>query len=115
MVGDVLLLRMSGPLTAQVLDGFAADAMAKHAHEAKGFILDYRPGLLVATADQLGEMLERMPAESPMRRPGAFVGSPGSLKTLQLHARHMGRAGIWRRVFVDTMTAHDWILERLRG
>ena len=112
--GEILLLRMSGPLTASTLAGFAADAVESHGHRAKGFILDYRPGVIVATADELGRMLASVPEASPLRRPGAFVGDPGKISTLRVHALRMAKAGFRRRVFIDTLTAHDWILDRLR-
>lgn len=108
--GNVLLLRMAGPLTARTLAGFAADAMAAYGQEARGFVLDYRAAAIVATTEELGLMLARMPSHSPMRRPGAFVGTAATLDTLREHAFRMALQGFPRRTFVDTLTAHEWVL-----
>lgn len=111
MSGGVLLLRMTGPLSARTLAGFAADAIEAHGGEARGFVLDYRAGIIVATPDELGGMLTRMPAGSPMRRPGAFVGTTATVGVLQAHAERMAQSGLWRRVFLGVRPAHDWVCQ----
>lgn len=108
--GDILLLRMSGPLTAPVLGGFAADAIKEHGRRARGFILDYRPAVIVATVDDLGRMLTKVPDDSPLRRPGAFVCSRHQVETLRPHAQRLAANGLWRKTFAGTLLAHRWLM-----
>lgn len=112
LAGDVLLMRLSGVLTAPVLAGFASEAAERYGHRARGFVLDYRRAVIVATVDELHELIKRTPVDSPIRRPGAFVGSQASLPALREHALQMARAGIPRKTFVDTLGAHLWVRAR---
>jgi len=109
LAGDVLLLRMSGVLTARALAGIAGEAIRAHGHEARGFVLDYRAGVLAATADELGGLLAGVQADSPMRRPGAFVGTDETLGVLREHAVRSADAGCWRRTFTQVAPARGWV------
>lgn len=115
LAGDVLLLRLSGVLTARALAGIAGEAIRAHGHEARGFVLDYRAGILAASSDELGALLAGVPADSPMRRPGAFVGAGDTLMVLREHAINSARCGFRRRVFVSPALAHEWVLARALG
>ena len=109
--GRVLSLKMAGPLTAAALSSFAADAVRMYGAEAIGFVLDYRRGVIVAGAEDLGAMLMDVSDDSPLRRPGAFVGQAGALDTLREHAFRMARQDFPRRVFTTPERAHAWVLK----
>lgn len=112
---SVLLLQMKGLLTKSAIAELAGVAMNLHGASAIGFVVDYRPGLFLASPADLGALLRQVPADSPMRRPGAFVGTLGMKDILMAHAMGMAEAGFRRRVFIDVPTAYSWVLARARG
>ena len=107
--GGVLLLEMSGLLTAKALAEFAAKAAHAYGCEAVGFVLDYRRGSILATSDELGRLIDRIEPGSPIARPGAFVTTPANVDLMMDHAERMAWRGIWRRVFSDLPTAATWV------
>ena len=107
--GGVLLLEMSGLLTAKALAEFAAKAIRAHEHEARGFVLDYRRGSILATPDDLGQMVDAIPTGSPIARPGAFLTTPAGVDLMMAHAERMAWRGMWRRVFYELDEAADWV------
>lgn len=107
--GGVLLLEMSGLLTAKALAEFAGKAMRAHAHEAKGFVLDYRRGVILATADEMGQLVDRVQPGSPLTRPGAFVTTESNVLLMREHAVRMARLGMWRKTFYNVALAAEWV------
>jgi hypothetical protein len=108
--GRVVQLRMVGPLTAGALTHFAQAATESHGYSARGFVLDYRGAVIIATDDELSAICNNVPDNSRLRLPGAFVGNLGATETLENHARRMALAGFDRRTFIDVETAHRWVV-----
>lgn len=111
--GRVLLIRLSGVVTASALWAIADEAASAHAERCRGFIIDYRPAVLAASADQLGAVVQEcgFPA---MRLPGAYVVAGGSAQVLMAHAVRMAHAGLWRRTFSEVEPARAWVVEAAR-
>ena len=107
--GGVLLLEMSGLLTAKALSEFAAKAIRAHGHEARGFVLDYRRGAILATSHELSVMVDSVPDGSPITRPGAFVTTKSNVLLMRDHAVRMARRGMWRKTFYSVDLAADWV------
>lgn len=108
----VLSARISGVLTAEMMDRFAADCCERYGAHAHGFVVDYRSCVLAAKAADLLKALRLLPARSPMYVPGAFVCTPPTAPLLMQHAQASARAGARRRVFYDPAVARLWVLAR---
>lgn len=116
--GGVLLLRMSGPLTAHTMEQFADNARAQFAGQARGLVLDYRGAVLAATDDELTAMLKRSTTPERLAVPGAFIVSDALFELAQRHALRMARMGYVRRCFPTVDAGHQWVLSmasELRG
>lgn len=107
--GGVLLLEMSGLLTTKALAEFAMKAIRAHGHEARGFVLDYRRGVILATDYEMERLVETMAPGTPITRPGAFVATPANVEVLRQHAIRIARKKIWRRVAMDVDGAVAWV------
>jgi len=107
--GGVLLLEMSGLLTAKALSEFAVKAAHAHGFQAVGFVLDYRRGSILATAYELGRLVDMIEPGSPIAKPGAFVTTPANVDLMMEHAERMAWRGMWRRVFCDIDHAAGWV------
>ena len=110
--GGVLLLDMSGLLTAKALAEFAAKAAQTYGEVAVGFVLDYRRGSILATSYELGRLVDMIEPGSPIARPGAFVTTPANVDLMMAHAERMAWRGMWRRVFYELDDAADWVRSR---
>ena len=110
MAGGIVLLRLSGLVTADAHQRFAAEGCARWGHEARGFIVDYRACALAVDPSKLTAAVFACQPGSPMRRPGAFVCGHATRDALRAHAQATARAGIWRRTFMDSPSAHAWLV-----
>lgn len=112
MPGEVLHLRMTGPVTAATLAAFAAGVCDRYGDLLlTGFVFDYRGVVLAASNDDLAQLLGGLAANSPLRRPAAFVTGPASESVLRLQAERMAAAGFYRRAFETVARGHAWVLK----
>jgi hypothetical protein len=107
----VISVKVSGPVTVDAMSRFAAELIGQFGRDAVGYLLDYRTGVVLATSAALEEMVAKVPANSVLRKPGAFIGLPGATEPWREQALRMARRGIPRRVFHDETRAHAWVVK----
>lgn len=112
MPGEVLHLRMTGPVTAAALAAFAAGVCDRYGDLLlTGYVFDYRGAVVAASNDDLAGLLEDVADNSPLRRPAAFVTGPASEAIFQLQAERMAAVGFYRRAFETVSRGHAWVLK----
>lgn len=109
LVDGLVQMEMTGPLSAATMARFAAEAVQAHGDKIAGWLLDYRKALLIAGPAELAGLPRRTPADSPVRRPGAFVCHPETVEPFRAHAFRLSLAGLQRKVFSDTNAAEAYV------
>lgn len=109
LTNGVVLMRMTGPLTVEVISEFCGRLNARSGHAAVGWIFDYRAAVLMATEADL-ERLVQTSHPDRRRRPGAFIVSGDYVRVFQGQALRMARLGFKRRCFDTVERAHEWVL-----
>lgn len=104
----VALIRLKGLLTLDAIAFFAHESCRAAGSGARAFVLDYRKAAVMASVEQLGEMVLGQPLNSPTRLPGAYLVSPRSIRTLRDHAINLAAQGVVRRVFTHEGRAIAW-------
>ena len=104
----VLIVAVTGPLTATALTQIKADVVARCTGGVRSFVVDYRAALIALDGAGLDAVLLGEGPNSAALMPAALVVLPGHLDLFMGHASRMGALGFFRRVFVDRAPALAW-------
>jgi len=107
----VLVVRVAGVATVQSLTAIAREIWTGRATNSDAFMVDCRAAAVAASQDEILSI--PVAPEADRNRPGAFVATPQLVPLLCSHAKRMALAGFWRRTFLDTGSAYEWLARRV--
>lgn len=104
----VLTVRLSGLLTSQSMTDFRAVIGARCGPEVRAGVVDFRRGLVTATAAQLDEVLSNVEETPVLLLPVALLVPPDAAGLFSAYALRAASMGLMRRVFVAEPPALAW-------
>lgn len=105
----VMLAGMRGIVTWPAVVGLMTEAHACGVLlNMRALIVDYRPAVLAMSAAEMSA-IQPSGVLSPLAGPIALVANEIDMPALRAHSEAMARRGMWRRTFLDTLTAYEWL------
>lgn len=108
VIGHVLVVRISGELTAATLLDVRTDVIAAKPAAVRAFVADYREAKIWLDGDGLDAVLLGEAPDSASLMPAALLVTKVHLDLFMAHALRMGALGHFRRAFVDQDRAISW-------
>ena len=112
MPGDILVVRMLGPISDEALAYFRASKSAAYS-QVRAVVVDYTAAMLAVSAEEMtGKVIEAEPG-SFLLLPAALVVAPELFHSFSAHARRVAALGVMRRVFFSLAPALSWVAEEV--
>jgi len=107
--GGVLLVKMSGTITASAVSGLRGHIKAQPgAAKIKALVIDYTKAIVAMDADSMASIIPAAPTSIRVRLPLAVVATPETVEVFAEHCRRMAGRTLLRQVFTSQAEALEW-------
>lgn len=104
----VLVVRMSGPITSEAMQGFKSQIVERYGGRIRAFVVNFKCAAIACDGPGLDAVINGEDPNAVPRLPAAMVVDSAMVDLFAAHALRMAALGVMRRVFAQQEPAVCW-------